>query len=291
MIVVTGVGCVALGPTDPPTLDPSGHLRSKKTRKFMGTQDDLAVLAAADALAQAGLAAEQLGEQAGLFAVVGYIPFNRQDIDPVLADSLEGEHFSMVRFSSGGFQRAHPLLTFRCLPNMPAFHVSANFNVQGPYFVSYPGVGQVYAALEEACVELDSGRIASALVFGVAHQRNFLVEHHFSRIEPPVAAGTLWDAGACVVLERAERAAARGARARIELLEVTQRYTPHSAIFEQATQREQATGAHLREGAHGPASLFALLFDALCAGNRGEIVHTVDTRDHLSAQSRWRVLG
>ncbi len=291
MIVVTGVNSVALGPTDPPTLDPSACLRSKKTRKFMGTQDDLAVLAAAGALAQAGLTAEGLGERAGLFAVVGYIPFNREDIDPVLSDSLEGEHFSMARFGSGGFQRAHPLLTFRCLPNMPAFHVSANFNVQGPYFVSYPGIGQVYSALEEACVELDSGRIDVALAFGVAHQRNFLVQHHFSRIEPPVAAGTLWDAGACVILERAEHALARGARARMELLKLDQRYTPHSAISEQTPQREQVTGARLREGVYGPASLFSLLFDALAAGNEGEVLHRVETRDHLSAQSRWRVLA
>ena len=291
MIVVTGASSVALGPMDPPTLDPSACLRSKKTRKFMGTQDDLAVLAAAGALAQAGLTAEALGERAGLFAVVGYIPFNREDIDPVLANSLEGEHFSMARFSAGGFQRAHPLLTFRCLPNMPAFHVSANFNVQGPYFVSYPGVGQVYTALEEARAELDSGRIDIALAFGVAHQRNFLVQHHFSRVEPPEAPDTLWDAGACVILERAEHATGRGARARAELVELTQRYTPHSAISEQTPQREQATGVPLREGARGPASLFTLLFDALAKGHSGEVVHTVDTRDHLSAQSRWRVLS
>ena len=291
MIVVTGASSVALGPSDPPTLDPSACLRSKKTRKFMGTQDDLAVLAAAQALAQAELSAEALGARAGLFAVVGYIPFSREDIDPVLAESLEGERFSMARFSAGGFQRAHPLLTFRCLPNMPAFHVSANFNVQGPYFVSYPGIGQIYAALEEACAELDGGRVDVAVMFGVAHQRNFLVQHHFSRIEPPVAAGELWDAGACVILERADHAAHRGARARAELVELSQRYAPYSAIAEQSPQREQASGATLPEGARGPASLFALLAQALVAGAETEIVHTVDTRDHVSAHSRWRVLA
>jgi 3-oxoacyl-(acyl-carrier-protein) synthase len=291
LIVVTGAGSVALGPTDPPTLDPSASLRSKKTRKFMGTQDDLAVLAAARALAGAGLSADMLGERAGLFAVVGYIPFNREDIDPVLAESLEGERFSMARFSAGGFQRAHPLLTFRCLPNMPAFHVSANFNLQGPYFVSYPGLGQVYAALDEACCELSAGRIDVAVAFGVAHQRNFLVQHHFSRIEPPLAAATLWDAGACVILERAEHAARRGARARAELVELAQSYTPHSAISEATPERERVSGARLPEGARGPASLFALLADALAAGDAGEIEHHVGTRDHVNAKSRWRVLA
>ena len=48
------------------------------------------------------------------------------------------------------FAALNPLLTFRCLSNMPAFHVSVNFDVQGPYFVTYPGAGQLYLALEEA---------------------------------------------------------------------------------------------------------------------------------------------
>ena len=91
----------------------------------------------------------------------------------------------MRRFATEGYLAPNPLLTFRCLPNMPAFHVSINFDLQGPYLVTYPGAGQLYAALEEARVALETGAIDVALVGGVAHQRNFLVEHHVRRLGRP----------------------------------------------------------------------------------------------------------
>src|SRR5207253_861874 len=96
-------------------------------------------------------------------------------------------------------------------PNMPTFHVSVNFDVQGPYFVTYPGPGQFYLALEAACTALAEGEVDVALVGGVAHQRNYLVRYHFSRLELPVAAEDLQDAAGCLVLERAGAARARGA--------------------------------------------------------------------------------
>lgn len=289
MIAVTGASSVALGPGDPRTLEPTAFLRAKKTRKFMGTQDDLAVIAAAGALEQAGLQAPQLGERAGLFAVVGYIPFNRDDIDPVLESSLDGERFSMARFSSGGFQRAHPLLTFRCLPNMPAFHVSANFDLQGPYFVSYPGPGQVYSALEEAQILLQDGTIDCAVVLAVAHQRNFLVEHHFSRLSPPVPVTELWDAAACLILERPESAAARGAATRATLRSLEHRYEPHDALASGATTRESLTGVARPPGERGPALLLTALAEAVRAGSATAVEHRLQTRDHVSAHSSWQV--
>ena len=72
---------------------------------------------------------------------------------------------------------------------MPAFHVSLNFDVQGPYVVGYPGIGQFYLALEEACAALDvAARSTSRWSAASPISDNFLVEHHFSRIEPPVDA-------------------------------------------------------------------------------------------------------
>ena len=85
---------------------------------------------------------------------------------------------------------------------MPAFHVSLNFDVQGPYLVTYPGPGQFYAALEEAFAALDRGAIDLALVGGVAHQRNVLVEHHFGRSIRPCRAA-LANGAAFLVIERA----------------------------------------------------------------------------------------
>jgi 3-oxoacyl-[acyl-carrier-protein] synthase II len=290
MIVATAVQSVLRRDDSAPPLDPSPHLRHKKTRKFMGVQDDLAVIAAGLALAEAGLARESLGERAGLFAVVGYIPFNQSDIAPVLAASIEDGRFSMARFSNGGFQQAHPLLTFRCLPNMPAYHVSANYDVRGPYFVTYPGPGQLYAALEEATLSLAERRVDVALVLGVAHQRNFLVEHHFDRIEAKVAPAELCDVGACLLLERDESARARGCRARLSLLELEHAYRPHSALSGQTAQQERFSGVSAPRGALGPAALLCALSDALKARADHEVLHELCSSDQITARSRWQVL-
>src|SRR5579864_7461334 len=93
-VVVTGLGHVVIGPGDPPC-DPMPYLKVKKLRKYMGVQDDLAVVAAAKALESAGLlartASEGLGERTGLYLAVGYIPFERADLDPLLEASLDAD--------------------------------------------------------------------------------------------------------------------------------------------------------------------------------------------------------
>ena len=86
----------------------------------------------------------------------GYIPFEQDDID-LLIDRLPGAEGRASRCSASrreAFTAVNPLLTFRCLSNMPAFHVSVNFDIQGPYLVTYPGPGQFYLALEEAVAAL-----------------------------------------------------------------------------------------------------------------------------------------
>src|SRR6266545_929174 len=182
-VVVTGMGHVISG-----LCDPTPYLKVRKNRKFMGVQDDLAVVAAGAALEHAALDAGHggLGERVGLYLAVGYIPFEQSDIDQLLESSVDERGFSMHRLSTVGYSQLNPLLTFRCLSNMPAFHISVNFDIQGPYFVTYPGPGQFYLALEEACRALLANAIDVALVAGVAHQRNFLVAHHFGRLDPPV---------------------------------------------------------------------------------------------------------
>lgn len=285
MITVTGVGRVVA--PDPPC-DPRPYLKERKVRKYMGVQDDLAVVAAGRALERAGLEPD-LGARAGLYVAVGYIPFRGEDVDPVLAASLEGGAFSMSRFAAEGYTKAHPLVTFRCLPNMPAFHVSACFGIEGPYLISYPSAGQLYAALEEACVALDDGRVDVAVVLGVACQRNFLVEHHFARGVPPVPADALADAGAALVLERPGRAPALATLASVELS-----YTPFDPRRRTPRYEEWATvdgqARDLASPELGPASLPAALADAVDAGAR-ELGHRLSTRDGHRAASRWSIGG
>jgi len=276
-LVLTGLG-VALGAS----CDPTPYLRQRKLRKFMGVQDDLAVIAAGRALESAGLAGAALGERVGLYLAVGYIPFDESDLETLHAASCEDGRFSMPRFSTSGLAAANPLLTFRCLPNMPAFHVSTAFDIQGPYVVTYPGAAQLYGALEAAAAALRSGEVETALVGGVAHQRNFLVERHFARIEPPASAGRLGDGAGFLVLESASRARARGAPVHGRLLACDVAYRPWDPFTEGIAAREQfdERAADLDLGA-------ASLPVAVAAAASGRHHHVLASRDGFEAASVW----
>lgn len=292
MIEVTGAGtAIREGGTEDDVLP---FLLTRKSRKFMGIQDELAVTAAGRALAAAGLGKldHERGAGVGLFAAIGYIPFEDADIGPVLEGSTKDGAFDVVEFSREGYLRAHPLLTFRCLPNMPAFHVSVSFGLRGPYLVTYPGPGQAYLALDEARFALESGACDAALVLAVAHQKNFLVEHHFARIDHPVPAERLADAAACLVLERADSARARGAPSRGRLDRVSVQYAPFSPLAGTPTPREALDGAELPALELGPAGMLYAVARALGDAPRAprRLAHELATRDGIVAASGWEVL-
>lgn len=292
MIVITGFGHVLIGEDGEPGCDPRPFLKQRKNRKYMGTQDDLAVVSAGRALASAGLEESELGDRAGLYLAVGHIPFERRDVDPVLAASIDDEGgFSLRRFADEGHRRAHPLTAFRCLPNMPAFHISANFDLRGSYMVSYPGAGQVYGLLDEAEAALREGRVDVALVGGVACQRNFLVEHHFGRIRPAVAPEKLRDAGALLVLETRTHAEARGARVRGRCARRCLEYRafdPTEALCEQVEELSLDGAEPQRlELDLGPASLPWALSSAWSAARTSRVVHRLQSRDGVLAESVW----
>jgi 3-oxoacyl-(acyl-carrier-protein) synthase len=247
-------------------------LKSRKMRKYMGKQDELAVIATGEALRCAGLQQAPDPARVGLYLCVGYIPFERADIDALALPSIRDGAFSMELFSTVGIEQVNPLLTFRCLPNMPIFHVSLNFGIRGPYFVTYPGIGQLYLALERAACALRAGEIDQALVGGVADQNNFLVEYHFSRLHGSPAARC--DAAAVICLERRADAERRGARAMAELLELDIRYQAHDPLAGRC--------ADLMEDEFGPASLGLAL-------HGGKPAHEARTRDGFAVRSKWRL--
>lgn len=245
-------------------------------RKYMGKQDELAVIAAGGALRMAGIAGEALeSPRIGVYLCVGYIPFERADIDVLTKGSTREGAFSMELFSTVGIEQVNPLLTFRCLPNMPIFHVSLNFGLRGPYFVTYPGIGQLYLALERAISALRSGEIDQALVAGVADQNNFLVDYHFGRLPEPRLVRR--DAAAALFLERLSHAERRGARPRAQLATLEIGYRPHDPFGQ--------PHADFAEDGLGPASLGC----ALHAAGPGELTHAAKTRDGIAARSQWRL--
>ena len=300
-LVVTGVGSLALTPPRSANEDPSAvlqrevapWLKSRKMRKFMGKQDQLAVAAAARAVSDAALDERTLQERAGLYMCVGHVPFEGPQIEEIARGSVRGGEFCMEQFSTTAYERVNPLLTLRCLPNMPAFHVSLNLGMRGPYLVTYPCAGQFYLALEYAAAALESGEIDVALVGGVADQNNFLVAYHFCRTLGRRKLGD-WegvDAGAFLCLERRDGALRRGAAIKVELLSSEMSYAatgpPESPPF---VEEITFGGARIEAAQPTAASLPLSLSRAAGAGEKGELLHRVSSPSGIEASSRWRVV-
>lgn len=288
-VVVTGAGACVLAPGSDLGDEVLPWLKSRKMRKFMGKQDELAVIAAGRAAHEAGIAAGEPTDRIGIYLAVGYIPFGRNDIELLATHSIDAGAFSMARFSSVGIEQVNPLLTFRCLPNMPIFHVSLNLGVCGPYFVTYPGIGQFYLALERALAALRRGEIDQALVGGVADQNNFLVDFHFARH----GRGEIrHDAAAVLCLERAPHAASRGVALKAELVAMDLDYYAHDPANAPAFEENGRFARHpdAPRPNIGPGSLAGMVHDAVRARRPDELMHSARTADGFVADSRWRVL-
>ncbi len=156
-------------------------LRDQKSIKLMAKQDRLALSAAATAVKEAGLTSEELNSETGIYLTVGTLPFEETHLLTLAENSVANGHFDMKRFSTEGYNAMNPILTFKCLPNMPIFHISYNLGIHGPYFITYPGPSQFFSAFEQAITDLKVGRIRFALIGAIADQENFLVKHHVLR--------------------------------------------------------------------------------------------------------------
>ncbi|MBL8810170.1 MAG: hypothetical protein JNM43_08340 [Planctomycetaceae bacterium] len=289
-LVVTGLGHVDQGPTGA-LCDPQPYLRNPKLRKFMGLQDELAIVAAGLAVEQAHLN-DVPRDRIGLYWTTGYVPFERDDLKSLAeaaTDESSGE-LSMKALSTVGYHAINGLLTFRCLPNMPVFHISMNLNLQGPYYVSYPGPGQWYVAFQRACDALHSGTIDVALIGGVADQRNALVQHHFSRLQHPPAGDTLRNAAGCFVMERQLSAARRDCTPRAILDGVSVAYRPFDPFHTECEPSEEFSTGIAPEMllTLGPASL-AIALSQVAGTIRGQFRHQISTRDGFQAESTWRL--
>jgi 3-oxoacyl-(acyl-carrier-protein) synthase len=200
---------------------PLQFLRQRKTLKFMSKQDRLALEAAGLAVEMSKVPSRVLRDHAGVFLTVGYIPFELDTAAELCAGSMEGNRFSMKKFSGEAIENINPLLAFACLPNMPAHHVAMNLEILGGYFITYPDSTQMYGALLESLLQLQEGQIDLALVGGVADQSNFLVRHHFKKTCNRSVPEELADCAGFLVLERSSSALKRKAEifAKIETLE------------------------------------------------------------------------
>jgi 3-oxoacyl-(acyl-carrier-protein) synthase len=229
-VVVTGAGCEC--PVDGALshdVDPVPYLRVRKTAKYLSKQDRLALGAASRAVRAAGLGGDELEHRTLIAMGVGPIPFQRDEALAVAELSRVEEAFSVDRFCREAYEAVNPMLLFACLPNMPAYHLSANLGIRGGYYLTYPSCGETYQALQHAVDSLREG-ICSVVLFGaVADQQNFLVHNHHRKVGQLLPAP---DCASFLVLETQSHAAARqvSALARLERLGWTaERAVPQDA--------------------------------------------------------------
>src|SRR5688572_29797121 len=96
-LTVFGTGSIVL--SSDANVDVLPWLKQRKMKKFMGKQDQLAVIAAGVAAQDAGLSEEQLRCRTGIYLCVGYIPFERMEIETIARNSSSNGKFSMDLFS------------------------------------------------------------------------------------------------------------------------------------------------------------------------------------------------
>lgn len=176
-------------------------LKDKKSFKFFSKQDALALVAAHRAWTQAAIDDPAYPDSTGIYFCSGILPFDLTPMEKAIDLSLEGGAFSYEKFSTAGYESMNPLLTFKCLPNMPLFHISANLGITGRYYMTYPGVPEWFTAFSRAMDDLEEGNITYAIVGAVADQRNHLVRHHVRRINPGLV-DKLVDSASVLVLTR-----------------------------------------------------------------------------------------
>ena len=198
--VPEGLGLDAVPPAMGTVFDVRPLLKDKKSFKVMSKQDALAVYTAVNAIRKSGLPESAVANDTGIYITVGILPFEDEPLDVLYKESLKDGRFDMESFSTKAYHSLNPLLTFKCLPNMPLFHVSSNLGMHGRYYITYPGREQWFMSLQQALVDLACGRVSHALVGAVADQRNLLARHHLDRL--PGGTADAVDCGVMLVLGR-----------------------------------------------------------------------------------------
>ena len=258
-LAVTGCGHVV-----GPDCDSTPVLKSRKMRKFMGRQDELAVIAAVRAVEAAALP-KALGERCGLYLSVGFIPFEACGSRDARRGLDCGGSVVDGAFFDDGVSRAEPAPD---VP-LPAEHAGVSRLAQSRRAGPVPGWVSGHRPVlsgprRSRRAALDDGTIDLALVGGVADQDNVLVQHHFSRIDGPIHASTLTSAAGFLVLERQADADRRGAAWRARPIACEIRYRPADPFEVCGTHEERTASrdASCDVGALGPASLAVALSTA-----------------------------
>lgn len=191
-----------------PDFDARPYLRRRKDRKLMARANQLAAVAARLAVEDAG---EDLGDltDAGLYLGVGREPGSVDDVLPALAHSLVDGAVDLERLSKEGMRWMNPLSSLKTLPNMSLAHVAIVLGTMGPGYALCDGPDAGVRALIEGAAAIEAGLADVVLAGGADSRIDFTDRTTANRLG---LTGPQGEAAAIFVLERLDRARARGAR-------------------------------------------------------------------------------
>lgn len=160
------------------------YLKNVKDRKLMSKQDKLALLTAARAWKESSFSdSAEIKDRTGIYYCVGILPFIDNQLERLASLSQKEGEFDEYLFSTSGFNSMNPLLTFKCLPNMPLFHISFNLDITGRYLMTYPNNDDFIQTCVRSIDDLEDGLIDAAIVGAACDQENILVKHHLHRVQ------------------------------------------------------------------------------------------------------------
>ena len=136
--------------------DSSAYIEHKEARR-MGRASQFAVVAAAQAVEDAGLSVEAISKQGERAAVV-------------IGTSLGSHEMSeqtTYKYKVTGYRKPNPLALINCLPNMPSHYVSRFFQALGPLVTPSTACAAGTQSIGEATELIRSGRADIVLAGGV----------------------------------------------------------------------------------------------------------------------------
>jgi 3-oxoacyl-[acyl-carrier-protein] synthase II len=281
-----------------PPIDVRRLIEQRTLRKILVPSAVFSVLAAGQALADAGiLPGDDRRRDCGLYVGSVQLDIDFNIFAPVLRESLDRQgRFDLRLFVQRGMKLLDPLFLVKALPNSGLCGITIEHQVTGPNLNLANGSvsGLQAAALAAAAIRRGDADMALAGGFDSLLQIESMVEHLLAgrlagATDPPRRACrpfdlerqgyVLGEAAAFVLLERADRARARGARIYASILAAGHSTVPQERAASGEALHRAARGA-LTAGGCEPEDLDAIFGDGLA----------LEAED-LQELAAWEALG
>jgi 3-oxoacyl-[acyl-carrier-protein] synthase II len=251
----TGLPCELVGEVPPYRIQDYVPKAHRKAIKLMCRDIELAVIAAADAIAGSGLVTKGIDPERvnidptrmGINVGAGMVSCDMAELGPAVVASTVDGHFDIHKWGKQGLQLITPLWLLKYLPNMLACHISIIHDIQGPSNTITCAEASAYLAIAEAAQVLARGSADIAVAGGaetrlhplllirqtLLHRATLAPEHAAETACRPFdadAQGSVFGEGAgMVVLETLDHARERGARILAELVGIGQSHSINPA--------------------------------------------------------------